>query len=154
MSANYRLIGVEDIRKSLYKLPKDLQRAAESATLRAGAKPLVREVKAKAPKDSGLLKKSIGYRVRKVKGIINARIGPRNGFRQEVPRIGPDGQTQMVISDPTRYSHLVELGTSRMPAQPFIHPAIDSAKGQVFAAMLKGYQIHLEKTIKRVRSKR
>jgi HK97 gp10 family phage protein len=154
MSANYRLIGAEDLARKIHGLPKDLQRAAESSVLRAGAAPVARIAKAKAPKESGLLKKSIGYRVRKVKGVINARIGPRRGFRQEVPRVGTDGKSRLVMSDPNNYAHLVELGTSHSPAQPFIRPALESAKGDALAAMAKNMGIFLEKQIRKMRARK
>jgi hypothetical protein len=79
-----------------------------------------------APKESGLLKKSIGQVVRTYRngGLTIAFIGPRRGFRQVVMRKKPFGaeltltpgeadtaRDYPVMSDPVKYAHLVEYGT-------------------------------------------
>jgi HK97 gp10 family phage protein len=151
MSANFRIVGAKEIAAGIARLPSDLQRAAESAVLRAGAKPVAKIAKSKAPVgDTGLLKKSIGYTVRKGQGVVSARIGPRNGFARSTT----DESGKVTKVNPTNYSHLVELGTSRAPAKPFIRPAVDSAKGEAFDAMAKGYGVHLEKVVAKLRKKR
>lgn len=143
-----KLTGTKEIAKALGKLPKELQRSAESAVLREGAKPIAKAAKSRVPVASGLLKKSIGSRVRTIKGETSARIGPRTGMKQTVTRNG-----RQVISDPNKYSHLVEFGTSKTAAQPFIRPAVDSAGGEVIEAMAKGYEKHLTKVVAKLRRK-
>lgn len=148
-----KLVGLAQIGLALSRLPSHLQRSAEAAVLREGAKPLVKEVRSKAPIASGLLKKSIGFRVKKIKGVISARIGPKTGFGKEVTRIGSDGQPRQVYSDPNKYSHLVELGTSRTAAKPFIRPAMEAVKPEILQKMAEGYRKHLERVIARLRTR-
>jgi len=151
---SFKVTGAKEIAAALKRLPRDLQRAAETAVLREGAKPIAKAAKARAPQDSGLLKKSIGYRVKKVDGVNSARIGPRTGMKQQVTRKRPNGTTYTETADPNKYSHLVELGSSRNPAKPFIRPAVDASKGDVINAMAKGYEKHLTKTITKLRTRR
>lgn len=148
-----RITGIPQIGLGISRLPVHLQRAAESAVLRAGAKPLVKAARSKAPIATGLLKKSIGFRVKKVKGIISARVGPRTGYAKEVTRMGRDGRPRQVYSDPNKYSHLVEIGSSRTAAKPFIRPAMESAKTEVLQEMANGYSKHLDKVIARLRAR-
>lgn len=148
-----RIVGIPQIGLGISRLPVHLQRAAESAVLRAGAKPLVKAARARAPIATGLLKKSIGFRVKKVRGIISARVGPRTGYAKEVTRMGRDGRPRQVFSDPNKYSHLVELGTSRTAAKPFIRPAMESVQTEVLQEMAEGYTRHLERVIARLRAR-
>jgi len=141
--------GVASIQRALSRLPDELQRSGEAAALRAGAKPVTRAAKAKAPTDSGLLKKSIGQNVKRIRGVRTARIGPRLGWGKEVPRNG-----KTVFSDPAKYSHLIELGTSHSAAQPFIRPAIDSTRSEVVSAMADGLDRYVTRAVKRLRSKK
>ena len=148
-----KITGAREIRDALRKLPKELQRAAEKAVLRAGAQPIAKAAKARAPKDSGLLKKSIGLRVATVKGETSARVGPRTGMKQQVTRKRPNGKTYTETADPNKYSHLVELGSSRAPAKPFIRPAVDAAASDTLAAMATGYEKHLTKVVAKLRKR-
>jgi HK97 gp10 family phage protein len=176
MSFKVSVKGIKELRRSIGRLPEDFIKGAERAVLRAGGAPIVKAAKARAPIGSGphpgLLKKSIGMNVRKVGSIISARIGPRTGFRVQVgtkklrknlmakrrdgSRIlaASAGTEVPVFKDPNKYSHLVELGTSKSPAKPFIRPAIDAASSETHTAMAKGYEKHLTKTITKLRTRR
>jgi len=143
------LKGTRELLNSINKLPFQLQKSAEVAVLRAGAKPINKAAKGKVPSDSGLLKKSLGINVAKVKGITSARVGARKGWRSEVVRNG-----KKVIADPSKYSHLVEYGTSHSSAKPFIRPAVESSQSQVLAAMAEGYDKYLDRVVKRIRSRK
>jgi len=141
--------GVKEMNRAINRLAPELQKSAEVAVLRAGAKPILKKAKQNVTVgDSGLLKKSLGIGVRKVKGRTTARIGPRTGFAKVVTRNGKE-----VRSDPNKYSHLVEFGTSHSAAKPFIRPAEESAKGEVIDAMAQGYNKHLIRVANRIRSK-
>jgi len=152
-AVNIEISGVRNILSALDRLPDALRKSAETAVLRAGAKPIEKAAKVNAgkTKDTGLLKKSIGLRVAKVKGVTSARVGPRKGMRQEVTRTDKrTGRKYKEIADPNNYSHLVEYGTSHSPAKPFIRPAIDSAQGETLNAMAAGLDKHLTKVAARL----
>ena len=148
-STHIELKGVRDVMRALERLPDDLQRSAENSVLRAGAKPILKAAKLRTPQESGLLYESLGINVRKVRGQRTARVGARNGRGRRVMRNG-----RMVYSDPAKYSHLVEYGTSHSPARPFIRPAVESAGREVVGAMADGYRRHLTRAAKRLRKRR
>ena len=87
--------------------------------------------KAKARRVTGLLRRSLGRKVKLFKnGVAIAIVGPRVGFEQEVQRGG-----RTVMSKPTKYSHLVEKGTKHSKPQPFLRPAGEEQKGIVESAI-------------------
>lgn len=167
--------GIAELRRSIDRLPADFIKSAERAVLRAGAKPIAKAAKDKAPvgkgEHGGLLKKSIGLNVKKVGSTVTARIGPRTGFRKKIgTRVlrkdvfaksrrrglilaAKKGKVVDTFKDPNKYSHLVEFGSSKAPAQPFIRPAIDSASGSTLNAMAIGLERYLKRTAKRLAKK-
>ena len=156
-----KITGLKEIKRALNKLPLELQRTTETVALRAGAKPILTAAKsnAKSSEDTGLLLKSLGVNVRKgrtgaTKGIYTARIGPRKGFRKVVGvRASGKREGKQIYKDPAKYAHLVELGTSHSAAQPFIRPAVDSAKSQILLEMAKGYDKGLARAVAKLRKK-
>lgn len=95
----------------------------------------------------GLLKKSIDAKVVTFKSnVVVAIIGPRSDFRsvrdpgtKKVVRQTKKGKERFAelakagafIQNPTKYAHLLELGTSKMAAQPFLRPAIAAKRSEV-----------------------
>lgn len=152
-----KLEGVQHIARALDRLPIEVRATAEKSALRAGGKPILNAAKAMCPVgENGLLKKSIGLTVRKnrsgaLRGQFTLRVGPRTGFAivKGVRSKGKNAGKPIRI-DPSKYGHLVELGTSHSAAKPFIRPAIDSASSQVVAAMAQGYAKGLERAVKKI----
>jgi len=142
------MVGVRDLSRALDRLPDELKRSAENAVLRAGAKPILGAARSKVAKASGLLKKSLGVNVKKMKGDTTARVGPRKGRGGKVKR-----GNREVFQNPTKYSHLVEYGTSHSAAKPFIRPAVESTQGAVVGAMAAGLDKHLTKVVRKLKSK-
>ena len=144
-----KITGIKELKRAMDKLPDELKKGAERRVLGAGAKPIVKAARSKVPKQSGLLRKSIGQKVKKTKGEYSARIGPRTNMGGMVVR---DGVSR--FSDPNKYSHLVEYGTSHSAPQPFIRPAVESAKSEVVSAMAVGLDKHLTSAVRRIRSRK
>lgn len=173
-SANLKLTGFKELEAALLKLPPELAKIAEAWALREGMKP----VKAAAErfavrgkgKHGGLLAKSIGLTVRRIRRKLQyvnrytARVGPRSRFRVSLgmaiarkdnpKRNRVKGQAYEVIKDPRYYAHLVEYGTSRAPAKPFIRTALDSCESQIMAGLQKGYEKGMERVVRKIRSKK
>lgn len=163
-TATVKIEGIKNLQRSLASLPDALQKAAEKAVLRSGGKIIEKSAKSKVPTStqfylhSGLLRDSIGTNVKKVRGITSARIGPRKGFRVKIGTAvarktkgkKTKGETYDKFQDPLRYSHFIELGTSRAPAKPFIRPALEATKGDVIGAMSDGLDKHLTRVAKRL----
>ena len=55
-----RIEGLAELERKLKQFPTKLQRRAVTAAMRAGAREIVKEVKARAPVDSGALKRNVG----------------------------------------------------------------------------------------------
>jgi HK97 gp10 family phage protein len=127
--SSYKILGLDEIRRSLEKLAPDLQRRAYRSALTSGARVIAKNAKRKLGKgESGLLKKSIGikYLPATAKSQAMGIIGPRRGM---------GGVYKGQKRNPTRYAHLVENGTRNAPAKPFIRPAIVESSSEVFSKM-------------------
>lgn len=144
-----KVTGINDLRRAMDRLPAELKKRAEVPVLRAGAKPIHKSAKAKAPvgneEHPGQLKKSLGITVKKLRGVYSARVGARTGYSVTLK----NGKKK----DPSKYIHLVELGTSHSAAKPFIRPAVDSTRGEVLGEMSKGLEKHLHRTAARIAKK-
>lgn len=108
--------------------------------------PVLRDRKKYPHLIPGLLKKSIGVKVKTYKsGVTVAIIGPRTDYRSvrdpgtgKVVRQTKKNATKFAaiakggafIQNPTKYAHLLELGTKKMAARPFLRPAIESKRGE------------------------
>lgn len=169
-SASLKLTGFKELEAALLKLPKELASIAEAAALREGMKPVHAAAKSFAVKGkgphAGLLAKSIGLTVRRVRRKLQyqnrytARVGPRSKFRVSLGtaiarktkgnRI--KGQPYEKIKDPRFYAHLVEYGTSKSAAKPFIRPALESCESKIMEGLQKGYALGMVKVIRKIRT--
>ncbi len=126
------------LRKAITKATQPVAKAAKR-----GARDVVNQVAAndevgQAMKSSGLMAKSIGSKVKTYpSGVVVGLVGPRSGFNRQVgvrkrgAKIG-----QPINVDPIFYAHLVEYGTRRSRAKPFMRPAWDQTKDQAQAAIV------------------
>lgn len=148
-----QLTGTRELLAALEALPKELRRSVESGALRAGMAPVRKSARAllNQSKDTGLLQKSLGLTVKKSRkgGQYTARVGPRSGFAQVVMK---NGKPKKV--NPVKYAHLVEYGTSRSAAKPFIRPAVEANEGRIIDEMAKGYEKGMDKVIRKIRSRK
>ena len=135
--------GLKELQKALKELPLEIQKRPLRSAVSAGAKVIADEAINKAPvgETGNLIKSLYRYRsrrqsptgketflvgVRKGKGIYgNTRLNRRLG------RVGKKYQTQ----GEAYYWRFVEFGTSKMPAQPFLRPAFESAKERAVQVM-------------------
>lgn len=156
------LVGFQELESALLRLPKELAAKVEASALRYGMMPVRKAAQAKARgiKDTGQLYKSIGLNVRRVRrkgqniNRYTARVGPRGGFRITTGTyLRGKKKGRPIFRDPRFYAHLIEYGTSRMPARPFIRPALESSNDAIIAGLAKGYQIGFDKCVARIRSR-
>lgn len=105
MNTGVRIEGLDDLEKQFDRLIDTSKKATMRKALNAGIKPIKDEVKAKAPVDKGVLKKSI--RSKQMKNT-------------EKPSVG------IYVSGKAYYWYFVEHGTSKMAAAPFLRPAVDA----------------------------
>ena len=124
------LHGAKELEKALLDLPKRIAKTA----VRRGIVKLLQQVaddaQARVPVRSGRLKEKIAVR-------------PQLSRRQKRGRAKDKGLIEAFVgATPARHAHLVEFGTGprmqrngkstgAMPAQPFLRPAWDGAKGKL-----------------------
>jgi HK97 gp10 family phage protein len=159
-----KLQGATELARAIERLPRELQRTVESTALRAGMAPVRKAARAHLgkSKDSGLLQKSLGLIVKKTRGRLTARVGARTGFGKSLgmkiarktkgKRV--KGQSYEALQDPVKYAGVVEYGSSRTPAKPYIRPAVESSEGKIITEMAKGYDRGMEKIIRKIRSRK
>lgn len=161
ISSFVTLTGFKELETAMLKLPPELAKIAEADALRYGMIPVRKSAQsyAKSIKDTGQLYKSIGLTVRRIRRKLQyinrytARVGARGGFNLKIGTYTRGKKKGKAINrDPRYYSHLVEYGTSKMPARPFIRPAVESNEDAIMAGLQKGYEIGMVKVVRKIRS--
>jgi HK97 gp10 family phage protein len=112
MKVSIQTLGGDKIFSRLSGMGKAANKIVKKAMGEAG-KIILKEAKGGIPRESGLLKKSMGRKVKVYRGsgAVVAIVGPRTGFVQIVDVKGLGGIRHSVLRDPTKYAHLVEGGT-------------------------------------------
>ena len=142
-------IGVEGADKLIAAF-RELQSSAQKKHLRKALGQSTKDVlwaaRAQVPKRSGLLYKSMGRKVKvsKVTGTLTGFVGARTGFRKAVgvrKRAGyrtskkgirvAKAAGAALYADPTRYLHLIELGSKHNRAVHMLQGALTSNRGAV-----------------------
>ena len=139
-----------DLLREIDALPKKLRKGSELSVLRAGAILIRNSAKSFAArsKDSGALGKSITLVITGKTGSKTARIGPLKNYRKTVKRTNKkSGKKYSDEAVPQKYSHLIEYGTSKTPAQPYIRPAIDATQEKVAGAMAAQLDLYLTRIL-------
>ena len=139
MSTGIKLQGFKEMERLLDKLPGRLDRRVIRGALTKTAKPLVKAVKAKVPVFTGNLKKSIGaFSLKHGKGRNRSTVAIAVGARTSGKFKG-------------YHAHLVEFGTVKMKARPFLRPAFDRHKGRWFRAVGREIWNGIRKEINKLR---
>ena len=120
--------GLPRMRKQFKELSDKMQRRVLRGALRAAARPVLKDAKARVPVRTGALKKAIGVAVTVKTVESTATIG----VRRKRP-----GQ-------PARRAHLVEFGTKHTSARPFLRPALDSKKEAVVRTLAEALKKQID----------
>ena len=79
----------------------------------------------------GFLAKSIGVKVKTYKGVAVAVVGPRSKWsKTKGVYVKGKHKGEAKMFKPSKYAHLIEKGTKRSQAHPFLKPALDSTGDQ------------------------
>ena len=119
-------VDFSEVDQALTKLARVERRKTISKAMRIASKPLLAKVKEMAPVgNTGALKKS-----------IKLRVGKRR------PRNNPGVTYSVVTSDgwfkgDQFYAGMVEFGTKKMPAHPFMRPAADQMRESTYQLFRK-----------------
>lgn len=171
MSFGISLEGVEPLMKRIRdELPEKMRtRVYKSAVAKAGT-PLKNAVKKHARRvgDTGALASSVKSSVRvfrrvgrgsdgkvfvsksKLAGAASLWVGSDKSYTTTVLRKGEKKQRKAA---PANYAHLVEFGTKRQKAKPFVRPAISEAGPRALDVLAKGLQVGLAREAARLKKK-
>lgn len=145
MAEQVEIKGLTEFRKTLRKLPKELQKRELRAGLRKGAKVIRDAAESFAPVDSGNLRDHIVIRSEK-KRYLNDAARLKVGVATKRPKKGEKSGTPF-------YWRFLEFGTSKMRAQPFLVPAFEMFKGLAFSEIQKHYIKALPRIARKVKAK-
>ena len=142
------LTGLDDVFRSFRGIKRNVRTRILRRAVSKAARLILKDAKARVATRTGLLKKSLGIKVKTYRqsGVVVAIIGPRTGFKRHVTL--PDGTIE--VENPTVIAHLVEKGrqavfiktakilsngtiffgtkVAAVPARPFLRPAFDANK--------------------------
>lgn len=106
---NGDLTGIEEATAKLTRLKTAVGTRAVRKGLGVAAREQKRQAKARTPKQSGLLRKSLGEKIKTYRGsgTTVSIVGPRRKFGRVV-KIGRGKNAEKVYRNPTRYAHIVE----------------------------------------------
>ena len=114
-----KISGLEEMAKNIDKLSRVMQGKAIEEALKAAAKPVLKAAVAKVPVDRGVLRDSLDIDdpVNEGNGTYSIRV---------LARYSLGGY----------HANLIEFGTSRFAAQPFLRPALSTTRGKQRDAMI------------------
>jgi len=134
-SQTTKIDGLPELARKLKKLPDDLRRKELDKAVAAGARIIRNAAKQRAAKRSGVLARNIVVRKEKKKF--------KRG-RDSVYRVGVLHGKGARGGDPY-YFRFVEFGTSKMPARPFLRPALHSNGDAAIGAMAAKLRVALQR---------
>jgi len=150
MTTVVSLSGFRDLDRALAELPKATARNVLRRTLVKAGEPIAEKARELAPVDRGDLKASIAVsaRVKNKVGSAEYAAAMRAGLGKGAAvralrdaRRGAGGSFAQMYVGPAVpqgfYGHLVEFGTSRTAAQPFMRPAWDAMQTEALN-LIKG----------------
>lgn len=128
-----QLIGDKELRRKLLSLAENTQRKVTRQAVNKAATPVVRSAKSKVSVQSGLLKKSMGKRVKTYKqtqtvvAVIGAKRSTSGTYRGKLRR-------------PANYSHLAHNGFvttdgKQVPGNPFLQQAMAEQEGNALSTL-------------------
>lgn len=123
MATLQNITGLDALKKALAQLPKNIGKNVLRGAVNAGATEFKKEAVARAPMDSGVLKKAVYQKQIKEKSSDTQQtfyIGVRSGKRSKTTKKG--------LKLDAFYARFVEFGTSKMAAKPFMRPAFEAKK--------------------------
>lgn len=137
-----QLTGFKELAAAMRELPEKVARNGLRAAVNAGATVIKKEAIVKAPQDTGALKANLYQKqVREKSGPMQQTfyVGVRRGVAKYANtaanrRSGKAGKAYKNDGS-TWYWRLVEFGTSKMAAQPFLRPAYEIKKEEAVKAI-------------------
>lgn len=152
------VFGDVQIIKNMDRLKTSMQRKAARKAIAKGLQPIAQMAKMLAAEKTGLLKKSIKTKVTKMvsgKVFVDPKVfavkseltggefkevkvkggAAKFGNQKIQNKIKKIHGSDSTIKRPSKYAHLVEFGTSKMAAKPFMRPAMQIGRTRALNAI-------------------
>lgn len=142
---NFQVDGLRELGLRMQGLKADMAGKIARQAVAAGAGVVRAAARKGAPVDTGNLKAAvIMKRMRKPENGLTEQyiVTPRKGKASDV--IAAKRGTGKLGKD-AYYAHMVEFGTVKMPAQPFMRPALEQNTQRATDAMVKRLRKRLDK---------
>lgn len=142
------LLNFREVSRALQELPRGVVKNVVRRSVYAGATKIRDVAKSKVPVDTGALRASVVAIRNKIdrSGEITSSVGVA---RKKFVRGRRGGKS------PRRYAHLVEFGTAKVAASPFLRPAMDTQLDAVLDVtakkMREGIDVEAAKIARRAR---
>jgi len=164
-----KTIGDAQIIRKIKKIQNSMKKRILRKAISKGLKPIVSIAKRRAPKGkTGLLSKSIKSKVTKKSNgkvfvdprVIGVKSQATGGGWSKVKVVAERGANRTyaavktaiqsqnpdaLIKKPAKYAHLVEFGTRRAPAKPFLRPAMTAGRASALLEIEKTVKTELKK---------
>ena len=125
-SMTFSVRGMAALEAMLKDLPGKADELVKGDALRAGAKVIAADAKARVPVATGALRDAI---------VVRKATAKQRRFGLGAVLIGFKKKSSYFTESASRRAHLTEFGTSTQQAQPFMRPAIDTQTTAALAAI-------------------
>lgn len=144
MPETVKVEGLAELKRKLHQLPAQLRvkgrtNPLQSATM-AGALPIQKAAKAMVPVDTGTLQNN----------IVRQRVRKSSFDAETAIRVRVSGKGR-ASGDDAFYWPWVEFGTEKMPARPFLRPALRAGAPEALKRFKKSLEMGLVKAVKKLR---
>jgi HK97 gp10 family phage protein len=146
MTATVKLSGFKELEAQLDNLSKSAGRGALRRSLYRAAEPTAKLASSRAPRLTGRLQESV---------IVGAKLNGRQTklhrrmFQDDRSSIELFVGPSYLLGDGGRHGHLVEFGTRKMAAQPFMRPAWDEDKMNMLDRLKENLWQEIQKAVAR-----
>ncbi|MES2494634.1 MAG: HK97-gp10 family putative phage morphogenesis protein [Pseudomonadota bacterium] len=145
MRTTVKIEGLADLDEALRSLPKSTSRSVLRSAGVIALKPVIEAAREYVPVDEGDLRDSL---------TVTTRLSRRQ--RRKEAKQDKEGKPTVQLyagAAALPHAHLVEFGTSTMPAQPFLRPAWEREKLNVLKILGAQLGIKIDKAVKRLARK-
>lgn len=157
---DFDLKGLKELHDKLEELPRGLQRGVLKRAGTEALEPMADHARAIVPVREGALRASIRIESKTIRSAsfrASYAAFKRGGGARPKMRRGEKGTIQVqVVSGGRAAPHavFVEMGTAKMPAEPFMRPAADSQANATIRRLADAIGKHLTKTATRLARRR
>lgn len=142
-TSSIQISGLQDLGRRMKALSVDMQNKVTRAATAAGAGVVRKAARAKAPRDTGNLAAALVMkRVRQSSLTQEYVVAVRKGKTRDV-KAAKKGAGK--LGQDAYYGGFVEFGTVKMPARPFLRPALAESVEPATEAIKKRLKARLDK---------